>query len=175
MEQEPWSYGMTMLADSSHDGLIQTIPGMVLAQTKNKAHDQGYDTSHDKEGDEADAFPSSSPRDVGIVPQILELLSFRAGDIPETVFGWFLPIFVSRRFAQKPSTEGTMVGMVSGRRCWRRIVPILFYDRQAVIQGTGTGASPASSCTMGRVTWERPINKVGRPNKVEGHGDRWRT
>lgn len=90
---------MARSVDSSQDSLIQTIPGMVLAQTNNKPHDQGHNTSYDKERDKADAFPSSPPRDIGIVPQILEFLSFRAGNIPEAVSGWFFPIFIPRRFS----------------------------------------------------------------------------
>lgn len=53
-----------------------------LAQTYCEADDKGYDACDDNEGNETYSLPPPSSRYVGIISQVLKLLSFWPGYIP---------------------------------------------------------------------------------------------
>lgn len=55
---------------------------VVLVQTDGQTDDQSDQAGYRDDCYEADAPPSPSPRDIRIVPQVIQLLSLGTGDIP---------------------------------------------------------------------------------------------
>lgn len=151
---------------------------MLLVQSNSKANGQSHNAHYHDEADETYPLPTPSPSDVGIVPQVLKLLSLRTRDVPHAVLGGFLSILIPRRLAKKSSAERTMVRLLNSR-WWRRlrwmIIAIFVYNGQSVLHRAGTRASPASPGSMARMARQGTINEVGRPHEVERHRDQWRT
>lgn len=112
---------------SNRIGICQSdIPALLSMQANSKTNSQSHNAGYHDEREKTYSLPSSPPSNIGIVPQILKVLSLRTRDIPHAVSRRFLSISIPRRLSQKPSAERAMVWLLNARR-WCRIA-IFGYD-----------------------------------------------
>ena len=109
---------------------------MVPVQAHHETNDQSYDAGNHHQSDQTDPLPPSSASDKDMVPDVLELLSLRTGDIPEAVFWRLCPVSVPRRLSQESAAEGAIVRSVRWERR-RRGMCVFVDDGQTVVERAG--------------------------------------